>query len=96
MKKNRIINTIAAFALGALITFGSTSCTENVMAKSWGGTATVDLPKGTKLVGATWKDAELWYLYREMREGESPETHTLKEQSNYGVLEGQVIFKESK
>ena len=73
-----------------------TSCTENQLAKGWGGTATVELPAGEKLIEATWKGEELWYLTRPMREDESPETFKFQEKSSYGVIEGTVVFKESK
>jgi hypothetical protein len=72
------------------------SCTENQLAKGWGGTTTVELPAGEKLIEATWKDEQLWYLTRSMREDESPETFKFQEKSSYGVIEGTVIFKESK
>lgn len=73
-----------------------TSCTENTRAKACGGTATVDLPPNTKIVNATWKDHELWYLTRPMRSDEVAETMTLHEQSSFGLIEGKVIFKETK
>ena len=41
----------------AIITI--TSCTENSRAKGWGGTAEIVLPKGKKLVTATWKKNSL-------------------------------------
>jgi hypothetical protein len=84
------LNSIAL--LGLLVFLPS--CTENSRAKKFGGTATVNLPPGTKFVGATWKDAELWYLHRPAREGETPETITLQEQSSFGMIEGKVIFRE--
>lgn len=71
-----------------------TSCTENQRAKSLGGTATVTLPAGTKLVTATWKGEDLWYLYRDAKPGEKPEKLTFKEESSFGVLEGEVEFIE--
>jgi len=70
------------------------SCTENERAKAFGGTMTIDLPPKTKLVNATWKDTQLWYLYRPARPGETPETTTFQEDSSFGVLEGKVIFTE--
>jgi hypothetical protein len=70
------------------------SCTENQRAKEFGGTAKVELPAGTKLVTATWKEEQLWYLVRPAKEGEKPETLTLYESSSFGVLEGKVIFVE--
>jgi hypothetical protein len=61
----------------------------------------VDVPHGNKFVTATWKtskegDSSLWYTARPMREGEAPETWTMREQSNFGLWEGTVTFKESK
>jgi hypothetical protein len=73
-----------------------TSCTDNQRARDWGGTATVELQSGQKLIEATWKGAELWYLTRDMRADESPETYKFQEKSSLGVMEGTVIFKESK
>lgn len=66
------------------------------MVKSVGGTINVDVPKGQKLIEATWKGSDIWYLTRPMREDEDPETFTLQEDSNLGIIEGKVIFKESK
>lgn len=57
---------------------------------------TVDLPTNTKLVNVTWKEGEMWFLYRPMRENESPETFTFQEKSGLGLVEGKVVFKESK
>jgi len=70
----------------AIITI--TSCTKNSRAKSWGGTAEVVLPKGKKLVTATWKESNLWYLTRDMTEDDIAETYEFKEESGYGVMEG--------
>lgn len=74
-----------------LITF--TGC--QAIARSWGGTAYIDLPPNTKLMEATWKENSIWYLYREMKDGEEPETYVFQESDNLGILEGKVIFKES-
>lgn len=70
------------------------ACTANVRAKQWGGTMTLNLPAEQKLVVATWKDSHLWYLTRPMREGERAETYTFREDSNFGVMQGTVIFQE--
>jgi hypothetical protein len=77
------------------------SCTENQRVKAFGGNMDVAVAPGHKFVTATWKtskegDSSLWYTTRPMREGESPETWKMQEQSNYGILEGSVTFKESK
>lgn len=76
------------------------SCTENQRAKSFGGTYSVDLPAGEKLVNVTWKgESDLWYLTRKMTVKDSAETYTFK-QDKGSVLNitgnGEVILKESK
>ena len=90
MKKNlfTILN-----ALGFLSLILS-SCTENTRAKKYGGTMTVDLPPNTKFVGATWKEEQLWYIYQNRKDGETPETFTMKEDSRFGIIQGKVQFVE--
>ena len=87
MKK---ILTIIALSLITL------SCTENQRAKHFGGTANVDLPSGQKLFDVTWKNDEIWYATRPMRENEIAEKITFGEKSSFGVVEGKVIFQEHK
>jgi len=88
-----IMGGAALFALLVII-LTMCSCTENQRAKSFGGTATVDLPPNTKFVGATWKEEQLWYVYRPSRPGESPEKVTMQEQASFGFIQGVVIFQE--
>ena len=71
-----------------------TSCTEKQRSRSFGGQFEVKLPKGQKLIEATWKGQDLWYLTRQRREGEPIERYLFKEESSFGVMEGSVIFKE--
>ncbi len=82
----------------SVLIFSSTviSCTKNARVKSFGGTAIIELPAGQKLVHCTWKDANLWYLTRPMKEGETVETYTFQEKSNFGMVEGTYIIKERK
>ena len=68
----------------------------NYAARNFGGTVTVDLPAGEKLVSATWKESDLWYLTRPMKAGEEPETLHLRESSSLGMANGTVVFKEKK
>lgn len=72
------------------------SCTENQRARNFGGSETIKLPAGYKLITATWKQDHLWYLTEPMPEGYSPKTLTFHENSSYGVWEGKVIFVESR
>jgi hypothetical protein len=95
MKTGRIVIAWIVVIVTASILM-LTSCTQNSRAKSFGGTANITLPKGKKLVTATWKDANLWYLTRDMREGEVAETYEFHEESSFGMMEGTYIIKEVK
>lgn len=75
-------------------TLATCGCTDNSSAKNYGGTQNIHLKPGRKFLNATWKDQNLWYLTRVMREGETPESYSFKEKSNFGVLEGEIIFHE--
>ena len=74
------------------------SCTENTRSRVWGGKMTIELPKGQKLVEATWKGDgnSLWYLTEPMDTDYTPKTKVFQEDSRFGVLEGSVVFVESK
>jgi hypothetical protein len=72
------------------------SCTENARAKKFGGSMTIAVPVGNKVTNITWKEGDLWYSYRPFIDGETPQTQTFVEQSNYGILEGKVTFIEQK
>lgn len=82
--------------LVAFILIGIISCTKNQRVKRFGGTATIELPVGQKLIHCTWKDANLWYLTRSMAKTDSAETYTFQEKSNFGMIEGAYIIKEKK
>jgi len=65
--------------------------------KNWGGSMTIELPKGQKLEEITWKgDSDLWYLTRPMREDEIAETHTFQQNTEFGIFEGTVTIIETK
>ena len=87
--------TVISFSVAAF-----SACTQQDMARHYGGTAKMNLEKGQKLVTVTWKDGglggQLWYLTRPMREGEVPETYSFKESSSFGVIEGTVIIVETR
>ena len=87
MKKVFVLMLISLLLVG---------CTANERAKYYGGTMKIELEAGQKLVDVTWKESSLWYMTREMREGEFPETYTFKEESSFGIVEGKVIFIERK
>jgi len=91
MKKSLIIIVILILSLFLLI-----GCTQNEKVKSFGGTATLELDKGQKLVNVTWKETELWVLTKQMNNEDVPETYKFKEHSSFGILQGTYIIKETK
>lgn len=82
------------FLLFALVAM--CSCTENQMARSYGGKMTIELPKGEKLINATWKESNLFYLTEPMEEGYVPKSKKFRESSNFGVWESEITFVESR
>jgi len=78
----------------ALVVVALFGCTEQQLARNWGGTDHVELPAGQKLVTLTWHDDDLWYLTRPMRADEEPETYTLSESASWGIVQGEVVFVE--
>ena len=92
MTRKIIAVCISLLMLFAII-FCFSGCAQS-MAKSYGGEYTIDLPEGQKLLEITWKEDELWYLSRPMREDEYPETYTWQEDSVFGIWEGTVTIVE--
>lgn len=81
--------------MSIMVGFLVIGCTESQRVKSFGGEMTVDLPAGKKFLNATWKEGiNLWYITRDRRSDEPIETYEFREQSNFGVVEGVVKFKE--
>ena len=82
----------------ALLSLTLVSCTDNQNAAKFGGTKTINLPAGEKLENITWKisdsNVSLWYLTTKRDPSEAPKTHTFKESSSYGVMQGKVIIVE--
>ena len=88
--KKLIILSLFAVSMVALI-----SC-DNWKSRKWGGSTTITLPKGEKLIEATWKESSLWYLTEPMDTDYKPKTKTFREDSNFGILEGTVTFVETR
>ena len=82
------------FLLFALVAM--CSCTQNQMARTYGGKMTIELPKGEKLINATWKESNLFYLTEPMEEGYIPKSKKFRESSNFGVWESEITFVESR
>ena len=87
MNKEKIIFVI-------VMCFLLTGC--QAITKDYGGTTKITLEPNVKLEEITWKDDDLWYLTRPMREDEEAETHYFSQSSNWHVFEGEVIIIEQK
>lgn len=72
-----------------------TGC-DNFVSRKLGGTTTVNLPAGQRLVEVTWKENSLWYLTEPMDSDYTPKTKLFQEDSNLGVIEGTVKFVETR
>ena len=70
--------------------------TGSVIAKKVGGSATIILPDNQKLQLVTWKNDNMWVLYRPMRADEQAETYTYQEDSKFGLLEAKITIREVK
>ena len=64
------------------------------MARRYGGKMKIELPKGEKLMMATWKESNLFYLTEPMDSGYVPKEKVFKENSNFGVCESEITFIE--
>jgi hypothetical protein len=73
-----------------------TGCTENSMARGYGGKESIKIATGQKVVQASWKDGDLWILTRPMNDSDVAETWTYSEKSSYGIMEGEIKLIESK
>lgn len=72
------------------------SCTEQSMARQFGGKMEVEVKPGYKVTSATWKENDLFYFMEPMEEGYMPKEKMFVEKSSFGALETEVVFKESK
>lgn len=95
MKKKGLLVALLVITL-CIPVLNVTGCTSQTRVKSMGGSMTLKLDPGQKLEEITWKDNNLWYLTRPMRDDESPETHTFQQSSEFGVFEGTITVVESK
>ncbi len=82
------------FILLLFVSIVLTSCQK--VTRSFGGSTTIRLEKGEKLVEATWKEDNLWYLVEPMDNDYTPKTKVFKESSLWGAMEGKVIFVEQR
>ncbi len=74
----------------AIAALSFASCTDNQLARQWGGTEEVKLKPNEVVLNVTWKDnASMWICTRDTITGIT----YFREKSNMGVMEGTVILK---
>lgn len=78
-----------------LAALAAVSC-ENYTTKHLGGNMTIDVEPGYKVTSATFKEDEIWYFMEPMDSTYVPTQKKLVEKSMYGVLEGTIIFNETR
>ena len=64
--------------------------------RQFGGNEELHLPVNKKLVNVTWRNSSLWILVRPMKQQEVPEVYDLMQDSNLGIMEGNVHIIEHK
>lgn len=89
--KHTLLGVFIVLMAGLLV---FTGCNSQYAARKFGGTTTVLLPAGKKIVNVTWKDSHLWYLMRPKHVGETAEVWEFHEDALFGMLNGTVLLKE--
>ena len=92
MKPLKLIALLAAFAVALVLTLSLVGCTSNESARRFGGTETIDLKPGARVVNVTWKEVDLWILTKQ--DTTKPTSYSFKEKSNFGLMEGEIIINE--
>jgi len=87
--KNRNVRLSTMAALFIAIVMGSTSCTDNQRARSFGGTETVKLLPNEEFVNITWKQDNLWIIVKDKNTGK----FYAREKSSFGVMQGKVVIE---
>lgn len=64
------------------------SCTDNQMARNYGGTETIKLEPQEKFINITWKQDNIWIVIQDTTTG----IIYAKEKSSFGLVQGKVII----
>jgi hypothetical protein len=87
--KNRNVRLSTMVALFIAIVMGSTSCTDNQRARSFGGTETIKLLPNEEFVNITWKQDNLWVIVKDTVTGK----FYAREKSSFGLMQGKVVIE---
>lgn len=72
------------------------SCTDQACTRMFGGTSEIKVQPGQKVMMATWKGNNLFYMTEPMDSAYVPTVKTFSESSSWGMLESTVKFIESR
>jgi len=73
----------------AITLLAITSCTDNHMARRFGGTETIKLEPQEKFINITWKQDNIWVVVQDTITG----VIYAREKSSFGILNGKVIIE---
>jgi len=77
-----------------MVVMSIVGCTDNKMARQYGGTETIELPTGQRVMGVTWKETDVWVLTR-VDTSIRPTRVVFQEKSSMGVFEGEIIINQN-
>ena len=83
------------FFIIAIVLFCA-SCTEQYIAREFGGNVEIKVPAGYKVTSATWKEDNIFYFIEPMEDDYTPKEKKFIESSSFGVLESEVTFVEKR
>ena len=89
MKKIAILMIVATM-------FAISGCTDNRVARKFGGTTEIQLERGQKFVNVVFYHDNLWYLTRKMNANDVAECYKFQEKSSFGIFEGTINVCEQK
>ena len=70
-------------------------CTKQQRVRAFGGTEVIQVEPGKRVMMATWKEDNLFYMVEPMPEDYTPNDKELIESASFGVLESKIIFHET-
>ena len=104
MKKNRGSSTadmvigvaLLIFIVGSVFIGFARGCSQQGMARYWGGETDMYIEPNRKLIEMTWKDDNVWLLTRPMTDEDIADVYEFSESDAIGILEGTLHIYETK
>lgn len=80
----------------AMVALMAASCTEQQLTRDFGGTMTINVEPNKRVMMATWKNSDLFYMVEDMPTDYEPHDKVLIESSSFGIMESKIIFHETR